>query len=1241
MTSPAGREIRVFLSSTFQDMDKERNYLIKEVFPKIRSSCHARHVGFTEIDLRWGVTEEESKSGATVEICLKEIDRCRDFPPFFIGFLGERYGWIPSDEDINAYRIEHKTSVYAKHIQQAVYRGISVTELEMDLAVLGGEAVGLPGSHALFLLRAESLTSHLSVSAGFSEVGSDNPEAVMSSYFDNAGSKLQTLKDRIRCSPFIGIDGYTSVEQFGKAVEAYLLTHLDLLFPKDNIPSQFERQAAAHAAFRYQRLQNFLPRTDVRNSLLNALDKRIDQPLLGPVLLSGGSGHGKSALMADLARYIESERPEWLVIDHYFGADDFNNLESWVKRILQSLHPHIAHFVGDVPENSRDQKEALSTWIAMACRCKELKSDQPLGSTRLVLILDALDQIDDGGKKLALLAPSVLGTNSILVASATEGTLATNAARHYESVSIPPLTFDMKDKLIRVTLERYCKKLPTELTSQLALASQSDSPLFLALALEVLRLYAKHESLGELTDNILKTKDAQTLFLARFLYDETDNLTAAFMALLAASRSGLSEFELSELLAFWAYPNSNGTEHPRLPQIQLSRLLINFGPFLVNREGRWALMHSIFREAALDHFGEELVREHLYWHFKSGYGKDWKLDIFDARASTEALHQITQLAKTRCANQAGARVQLVNDLGMLWVSVHVQGESESSAAVILDALTELSDEEKSTLADRWDREIEAFDTEAAGLNGKAICSFSCWMREIAFDRYRITRRLLECLLNHQEAVLLKTDFRIAETCTELGRTCSAMADYARVRVLFERALTGHEAAQGPDHPDTAKAIVLNDLATYLRDTGDAEDFITARGLYERALAICEADLGPNHPDTAMSLNNLTAYLCAKGDASDFSKARGLYQRALVVCESALDQDDPRIATCLNNLATYLCETGHVEDFIAARALFERALAVSEAAVGPDHPSIATCLNNLADYLRNTGGTKDFIAARALFDRALVVSEAAVGPDHPDTAICLNNLANILSETRDAGDFATARSLYERALAVCEGALGQKHPNTAAYMNNLANFLSDTGDAEDFIAARGLYERALAVRESALGSNHPDTATTLNNLANFLSDTGDPEDFITARGLYERALFVRETALGQRRVETAISLNDLAHYLRTTGDAEDFAAARHLYERALAAREAALGLDHPDTSISLNNLAAYLRATGNTDDFAAARGLYVRALSVCEAALGQKHPSTAAVMNNLAEYLSTTGNAADLSTARGLIGALAG
>ena len=69
------REIRVFLSSTFKDMEAERNHLLTQVFPALRHICNERQVAFTEIDLRWGVTEEASKNGRTVEICLNEIDR--------------------------------------------------------------------------------------------------------------------------------------------------------------------------------------------------------------------------------------------------------------------------------------------------------------------------------------------------------------------------------------------------------------------------------------------------------------------------------------------------------------------------------------------------------------------------------------------------------------------------------------------------------------------------------------------------------------------------------------------------------------------------------------------------------------------------------------------------------------------------------------------------------------------------------------------------------------------------------------------------------------------------------------------------------------------------------------------------------------------------------------------------------------------------------------------------------------
>ena len=91
VTAAAWRTVRVFISSTFRDMHAEREELVKRVFPQLRKLCEERGVGWAEVDLRWGVTEEQAQRGEVLPICLAEIDRWR---PFFIGLLGERYGWV-------------------------------------------------------------------------------------------------------------------------------------------------------------------------------------------------------------------------------------------------------------------------------------------------------------------------------------------------------------------------------------------------------------------------------------------------------------------------------------------------------------------------------------------------------------------------------------------------------------------------------------------------------------------------------------------------------------------------------------------------------------------------------------------------------------------------------------------------------------------------------------------------------------------------------------------------------------------------------------------------------------------------------------------------------------------------------------------------------------------------------------------------------------------------------------------
>ena len=106
------KTIRIFISSTFRDMHAERDWLARFVFPELREQCRKHRVHLVDVDLRWGVSEEDTQDNMALDICLDAIDVCR---PFFLGLLGYRYGWTPPGQrDLQGCReteiIRHRNS---------------------------------------------------------------------------------------------------------------------------------------------------------------------------------------------------------------------------------------------------------------------------------------------------------------------------------------------------------------------------------------------------------------------------------------------------------------------------------------------------------------------------------------------------------------------------------------------------------------------------------------------------------------------------------------------------------------------------------------------------------------------------------------------------------------------------------------------------------------------------------------------------------------------------------------------------------------------------------------------------------------------------------------------------------------------------------------------------------------------------------------------------------------------------
>ena len=119
-----------FVSSTFKDMQYERDMLHTIVFPELNEIGREYGHSVSICDLRWGINtlEMSEKEGTQkiLKVCLDEIDRCH---PYMIVILGDRYGWIPNDNSI-----DEAISERPSYVPQD--KDISITELEIDYGVL-------------------------------------------------------------------------------------------------------------------------------------------------------------------------------------------------------------------------------------------------------------------------------------------------------------------------------------------------------------------------------------------------------------------------------------------------------------------------------------------------------------------------------------------------------------------------------------------------------------------------------------------------------------------------------------------------------------------------------------------------------------------------------------------------------------------------------------------------------------------------------------------------------------------------------------------------------------------------------------------------------------------------------------------------------------------------------------------------------------------------------------------------
>ena len=275
------RQLRVFISSTFADMNAERDALTV-VFPQIKELCEKRGVIFVPLDLRWGITENAAKRGRVLDTCMREIDQSR---PFFIGLVGNRYGWVPTIHDIGDF----DESLQGKYpwLHSALAQGMSITEMEMQYAALRNISSHENPINATFYLRS----SKMMVPSEFCEaIGSESAR------------KLKLLRDNIRQQTVYPVRDYDSPKQLAEQVKKDLIQFLDREFPQEEVSSwnsdiirqEYILESRSNSLFDLSRYDaEFLSWVKTSGS-----------PWLA---VTGYSGRGKSYLLANMVRKLRAQ----------------------------------------------------------------------------------------------------------------------------------------------------------------------------------------------------------------------------------------------------------------------------------------------------------------------------------------------------------------------------------------------------------------------------------------------------------------------------------------------------------------------------------------------------------------------------------------------------------------------------------------------------------------------------------------------------------------------------------------------------------------------------------------------------------------------------------------------------------------------------------------------------------------------------------------------------------------------
>jgi WD40 repeat protein len=335
-----------------------------------------------------------------------------------------------------------------------------------------------------------------------------------------------------------------------------------------------------------------------------------------PLVVHGQSGVGKSTVMARAIH--DTPDPIYRFVGMTPESSD-------IRRLLMSVCQEIAiryQSNKTIPQDYDELIAAFSDFLALASDKKPI-----------VIFLDALDQLLDIHNPANLRwLPYTLPTGVKLILSAIPSPILAALEKRYPAsfIEVQPMQQEVADRLLTLWLKDAQRTLtPPQYNEILSKFAQNGLPLYLKLAFEEARLWRSYDYHTLHADVISVIRDNLFARLSSPL-EHGELLISRSMGYLSASRDGLSEEELLEILAldetYWSAFSTSAFHAPigrQVPIILWSRLAFDLAPYLIEHDmGNVSLFtfnHHQFGEV-VDHLyldQREQYHTHLAKYFES------------------------------------------------------------------------------------------------------------------------------------------------------------------------------------------------------------------------------------------------------------------------------------------------------------------------------------------------------------------------------------------------------------------------------------------------------------------------------------------------------------------------------------------------------------------------------------------------------------------------------------------------